>query len=87
MTSSNLPNPMSCRYVANLHQLNEGEEIRVGDFFQTFLGNLSRVDSIDVGYRVGINRLYYRVDALQMIDSIPLKSVTDDFVYGWDEHP
>ena len=68
MNNSNPPKPLECRYVANLRQLEEGESISLGDFFQTFLGNLARVTKIDENYKVGSGRQYYRVDGLQMID-------------------
>lgn len=63
-----MPVPMECKYQAHLHRLEEDEEIRIGDFWQTWLGNLSRVTEIKEGEKVDLHRPYYRVVSLKMVE-------------------
>jgi hypothetical protein len=67
MNLSNPPKPLECKYQALLRQLDEGETIRLGDFMQTWIGNMTRVTEIGEDYKVGKNRSYYRVTGLQML--------------------
>jgi hypothetical protein len=67
MNLSTLPKPLECKYQANLRQLDEGETIRHGDFYQSWIGCLMRVTEIGEDHKVGKNRCYYRIAGLTML--------------------